>query len=123
MQPLRDSGEILSVFANAGQDGTTNSGFMVMTLAPWDQRERSQQQIVAEIDRLTRQVPGVRAFAVTPNSLGIRGAGSGLQFAIVGDNYAELGDAADKMLAELEKDPRFDQPRLSTTTPRSRSCR
>ena len=114
VQPLRDLGEILSVFANAGQNGTTNSGFMVMALAPWDQRERSQQQIVAEIDRLTRQVPGVRAFAVTPNSLGIRGAGSGLQFAIVGNSYADLGDLAGKLLAELEKDPRFDQPRLST---------
>ena len=32
-----------------------------------------------------RQVPGVRAFAVQPNSLGIRGAGNGLQFALVGN--------------------------------------
>jgi hydrophobic/amphiphilic exporter-1 (mainly G- bacteria), HAE1 family len=114
VQPLRDSAEIVSVFANAGQNGTTNSGFMVMALAPWDQRERSQQQIVADIDRLTRQVPGVRAFAITPNSLGIRGAGSGLQFAIVGNSYAEQGELANRVLAELEKDPRFDQPRLST---------
>ncbi len=87
---------------------------MVMALAPWSERERTQQQIAAEVMTLTKQVPGVRAFPMQPNSLGIRGAGSGLQFAIVGNNYAELGQAATKIVAEMEKDPRFQQPRLST---------
>ena len=114
IQPLRDSGEIANTFANVGAGGSVNSGFMVMTLAPWDQRERSQQQIVADINELMQQVPGVRAFAITPNSLGIRGAGNGLQFAIVGNSYAELDAAAAKIIAEMEKDPRFQQPRLST---------
>ncbi|MBX3566569.1 MAG: efflux RND transporter permease subunit [Rhizobiaceae bacterium] len=114
LQPLRDSGEIVSVFANVGQGGTTNSGFMVMALAPWDQRSRSQQQIMGDINRLVRGVPGVRATPFSPNSLGIRGAGSGLQFAIVGNSYAELGEAAIKLIAAMEQDPRFDQPRLST---------
>jgi hydrophobic/amphiphilic exporter-1 (mainly G- bacteria), HAE1 family len=113
VQPLRDAGEIESTFASAGQGGATNSGFMVMALAPWDKRERSQQQIVAEISQLALQVPGVRVFPVQPNSLGIRGAGSGLQFAIVGNNYAELGAVAAKIVAEMDKDPRFDQPRLT----------
>jgi HAE1 family hydrophobic/amphiphilic exporter-1 len=114
VQPLRDRGEIVSIFANAGMNNTTNSGFMVMALAPWDERERGAQQIVADIDRLAKQVPGVRAFPFSPNSLGIRGAGSGLQFAVVGNSYAELGEVANRIIAELEKDPRFDQPRLST---------
>ena len=82
IQPLRDSGEIESTFENAGQSGSYNSGFMVMTLAPWDERERSQQEIIAEISRLARQVPSVRVFPMQPNSLGIRGAGNGLQFAL-----------------------------------------
>ncbi|RUM97582.1 efflux RND transporter permease subunit [Pseudaminobacter arsenicus] len=115
IQPMRDSGEIQSTFASTGSGGAVNSGFMVMSLAPWDQRERSQQQIMADIEALTRQVPGVRAFPISPNSLGIRGAGNGLQFAIIGSNsYAELGDAATRIVAEMEKDPRFRQPRLST---------
>ncbi len=114
LQPLRDSGEIVSVFANAGQGNATNSGFMVMALAPWDQRARGAQAIIADIDRLAKQVPGVRAFPFSPNSLGIRGAGSGLQFAIVGNSYAELGAVAGAVIAAMEKDPRFDQPRLST---------
>jgi HAE1 family hydrophobic/amphiphilic exporter-1 len=115
IQPLRDSGEIQATFANAGQGGSVNSAFMVMALAPWDERERSQQEIMAEIVRLVADVPGVRAFPVTPNSLGIRGAGNGLQFAVIGSNsYAELGETANKIIAEMEKDPRFQQPRLTT---------
>ena len=94
IQPLRDSGEIVSTFENAGNNGSYNSGFMVMTLAPWDQRERSQQEIIAEITRLARQVPSVRVFPMQPNSLGIRGAGNGLQFALVGNDRKALSDAA-----------------------------
>ncbi|TPI31762.1 efflux RND transporter permease subunit [Mesorhizobium sp. B3-2-1] len=113
IQPMRDSGEIRSTFENAGQNGSYNSGFMVMTLAPWDERSRSQQQIMGEISQLTRQVPSVRIFPVQPNSLGIRGAGNGLQFAQVGNDRKALGDAAVKIIDEMQKDPRFQSPRLS----------
>jgi HAE1 family hydrophobic/amphiphilic exporter-1 len=114
VQPLRDSGELEGTFASAGQQGQNNNGFMVLTLAPWDKRERSQQQIVAEVSSLLWQVPGARITSVQPNSLRIRGAGSGLQIAIAGTDYKELGDAANRIVAEMEKDPRFQQPRLST---------
>ncbi|TIM38977.1 MAG: efflux RND transporter permease subunit [Mesorhizobium sp.] len=113
IQPLRDSGEIRNTFESAGRNGAYNAGFMVMTLAPWDERTRSQQQIMADIRRLTRQVPSVRVFPMQPNSLGIRGAGNGLQFALVGNNRAALGDAAVKIIAEMQKDARFQSPRLS----------
>ena len=114
IEPLRKSGEIESTFVSGGMGNSKNSGFMVLSLAPWDQRTRTQQQIAADITARTAAVPGVRTSLAQPNSLGIRGAGNGLQFALVGNSYAELGDAAAKVLAEMEKDPRFRQPRLST---------
>ncbi len=114
IEPLRKSGEIVATFANVGQGGSTSNGFMVLSLAPWSERTRSQADISAEINRLLRDVPGVRAVTMQPNSLGIRGAGSGLQFAIVGNDYAELGQAAQRIVAEMEKDSRFQQPRLSS---------
>jgi HAE1 family hydrophobic/amphiphilic exporter-1 len=114
IQPMRDSGEIESTFSNTGSGGSVSSGFMVMSLAPWEERQRSQQEIMAEISALATKVPGVRVFPITPNSLGIRGAGSGLQFAVVGNSYADLGTAANKIIAEMEKNPGFRQPRLST---------
>jgi HAE1 family hydrophobic/amphiphilic exporter-1 len=113
IEPLRRSGEVISSFASGGQGGNTNSGFMVLSLAPWEERERSQEEITADIMKLVADVPGVRTTSFQPNSLGIRGAGSGLQFALVGNSYAELGAAAQQLLAEMEKDSRFQQPRLS----------
>ncbi|MEP4422089.1 MAG: efflux RND transporter permease subunit, partial [Nitratireductor sp.] len=70
--PLQERGEIESTFSIAGSGGSSNSGFLVMRLAPWDARERSQQDILNEANALVAQVPGVRAFAFQPNSLGIR---------------------------------------------------
>ncbi|MCV3238296.1 efflux RND transporter permease subunit [Mesorhizobium sp. ZC-5] len=113
IQPLRDSGEIESTFESAGNNGSYNTGFMVITLAPWDQRERSQQEIAAEISQLAKQVPSVRIFPVQPNSLGIRGAGNGLQFALVGNDRKALSESALKIIDEMQKDPRFQQARLS----------
>jgi HAE1 family hydrophobic/amphiphilic exporter-1 len=113
LQPMRDTGEISNTFGIAGSGGSQNSGFMVMTLAPWDERTRSQQEILAEVTERVRNVPGVRAFAFQPNSLGIRGAGNGLQFAVVGNNYADLGAAAQAIVTDMEQDSRFLQPRLS----------
>jgi hydrophobic/amphiphilic exporter-1 (mainly G- bacteria), HAE1 family len=115
IQPLRDTGEITTTFSIAGQ-GSQNSGFMVMSLAPWGERERSQQDILNDIQSRVADVPGVRAFAFQPNSLGIRGAGSGLQFALVGSNYDALTRAALNIVTDLEDDPRFRQPRLNDET-------
>jgi HAE1 family hydrophobic/amphiphilic exporter-1 len=92
VSPLRDSGEVQNIFAIAGTGGSSNNGFMVLTLAPWGERERSQADIVGELNRAIATVPGLRAFAIQPNSLGIRGAGNGLQFAFVGNSYDELAE-------------------------------
>ncbi|MVA95862.1 MMPL family transporter [Nitratireductor sp. CAU 1489] len=116
LAPLQENGEIESTFSIAGSGGSSNSGFLVMRLAPWDARARSQQDILDEANALVAQVPGVRAFAFQPNSLGIRGAGSGLQFAVAGANYAVLNETASAIVAEMEKDPRFRQARLSSDT-------
>ena len=113
IEPLRQSGEIANTFVNGGMGGNTNSGFMVLSLAPWSERARSQQEISAEISGLAAQVPGVQAFVMQPNSLGIRGAGNGLQFAILGNNYTDLNQAAAKMVSAMEADGRFQRTRLS----------
>jgi HAE1 family hydrophobic/amphiphilic exporter-1 len=113
IQPLRDNGEIQNTFSIAGQNGNTNRGFMVLSLATWKERTRSQQEILADVSKRVRNIPGIQVFAAQPNSLGIRGAGNGLQFAVVGTSYAELGTTAANIVAELEKDSRFDRPRLT----------
>jgi HAE1 family hydrophobic/amphiphilic exporter-1 len=107
LQPYKASGEATSIFSVSGFGSNTNSGFIVMTLADWEHRTRSQQAITAEINGLLTQVPGVRANIRQGNSLGVRGGGSGLQFALVGDNYQTLAETANKVVTELGKDDKW----------------
>ncbi len=114
--PLRESGEVTNLFSIVGLGGGDNRAFMVMTLADWDQRDRSQQEIVAQINAGLRGIIGVRAFAIQPNSLRIRGAGQGLRFAILGSNYDDLADNAQALVDRMNDDPRFGQVRLDFET-------
>jgi hydrophobic/amphiphilic exporter-1 (mainly G- bacteria), HAE1 family len=114
--PLRESGEVVGLFSIAGTNNRDNSGFMIFTLAPWDERARGQQAIVDDIAAAAAGVPGVRSFPIQPNSLNIRGAGQGLQFAIVGSSFDALGETADAVVARMKEDPAFGQVRLSYET-------
>jgi len=127
--PYVESGEATSVFARIGT-GTGNSAFMVMTLASWGERVRTQQEIAAELNAAFRDIPGVQARAIQPNSLGIRGGGRGLQFAVAGPSYERLSDAAEALEEAMNADGRwgrvqlaFDttQPQLSVAIDRQRA--
>ena len=112
LQPLRDSGEIRNVYSITGMNGSSNTGFMVLTLAPWADRERTQNQIAADVTSAANKVPALRGNAMQPNSLRIRGAGNGLQMAMVGSNYPALTEATQKLLLSMEEGGLFDTPRL-----------
>ncbi|MFN3719249.1 MAG: efflux RND transporter permease subunit [Rhizobium rhizophilum] len=111
LQPLRDSGEIVNIFSISGQ-GSSNSAFMVMTLAPWAERARSQDQIVQDVNAAAALVPALRGNVFQTNSLRIRGAGSGLQMAVVGSNHEALTASALQIVDQLRDRPEFQTPRL-----------
>ncbi|MET0258296.1 MAG: efflux RND transporter permease subunit [Methylobacterium sp.] len=127
--PYVESGEATSIFARIGTNAG-NSAFMVMTLTPWGERMRTQQEIAAELNVAFRDIPGVQARAIQPNSLGIRGGGRGLQFAVAGPTYGGLSDVAEELEASMNADGRwgrvqlaFDttQPQLSVKIDRARA--
>lgn len=127
LQPYVKSGEIQSIFVLSGWG---SGGSLTLTLAPWGERTRSQQQIASEINTLMAQVPGVRASINQGNSLGIRGGGSGLQFAVTGSDYAVLAETAQTISDALTADGRFgrvtvnfdtSQPQLTLTVDRARA--
>ncbi|WP_102830566.1 efflux RND transporter permease subunit [Bartonella bovis] len=113
LKPLRDSGEVVSSYSISGARGSSNSGFLILLLSPWDKRSRSQQEILKDVNAQVRQFPGVFAFAAQISSLGVSGIGQGLQFAVVGDNYTQLQSIADKLVSTLNTDPQFVRPRLT----------
>ncbi len=113
LQPLVDGGDIRNVFSISGQGGSLNSGFMVLTLAPWGERHRTQAEIVGDINQAAARVPALRGNAISSNSLRIRGAGSGVQMALVGNDHEALTAAAAKLVQALDTTGRYDTPRLT----------
>lgn len=111
VQPYLDSGEIDAVQAMIGRGGA-NSAFVILRLALWEDRVRSQQDIASELQGKLNAIPGAIIALRGSNSLGIRGAGRGVQFAVVGKDYDVLGDLTADLLAEMETDPTFANPQL-----------
>lgn len=113
LQPLVNSGDIRNIFSISGQGGQANSGFMVLTLAPWGDRHRTQSEIVADINQAAGKVPALRGNAIQSNSLRIRGAGSGVQMALIGNNHEALTAAAAQLVQALDATGHYDTPRLT----------
>jgi multidrug efflux pump len=110
LQRYLDSGEAVAVFATVGgsqRPAVGNVANVFMRLAPWEQRERKQQEIAAEVFPLVASIPGVRAFALNPASLGQRGFQPPVQFVIGGPDYETLVQWRDVFLERARQNPRL----------------
>lgn len=80
--------------------------FVILRLKPWDQRERSQQSIAAELQPLFAGLPGVRAFPTNPPSLGQRASSKPIEFVIMSQaSYPEMAKLADAYVRKLRDYP------------------
>ncbi|WP_162937565.1 efflux RND transporter permease subunit [Indioceanicola profundi] len=75
----------------------------IMALSDWEERERSQEQIVAELSSYLGQLPGVDAFARGRPALGQSGGGRPVQFVIGGPTYEVLADWRDRIIERAEE--------------------
>lgn len=107
--PYVDSGEATRVMIRApGSFGFTqdyNSGRSMVQLARWEDRERTQDEIIAEIQqKLTVAVPGARVFIAGRGGLGQRG-GKPVQFVLGGNSFDELAEWRDRVIARAQENP------------------
>jgi hydrophobe/amphiphile efflux-1 (HAE1) family protein len=86
-------GEIESIYTVVGR-WDPNILFITVPLVDWDDRERSQQEIINELRPMLSQVAGAPGRAFGSNSLNLRGFGGGFEMALTGDNYLEIYEAA-----------------------------
>ncbi|MCG6122371.1 MAG: efflux RND transporter permease subunit [Microvirga sp.] len=114
LRPIVTRGDAASMMAIVGLGGRTNSAFVIMPLVDWSERDLGQAEIVAEARRVTADVVGVQTVIRTPNSLRIRGAGQGLQFAVRGTDYPQITMAAEQLVRDIQdRLPGFVNPSLS----------
>jgi multidrug efflux pump len=121
--------EIRSVLIISGWPEVTRfNGFA--RLADWSERERKQQEIVAQITPKLRRIVGVQAAATNPASLGVRGGGRPVQFVLqTSGTYEQLKEYSDRLveraeaypgLINVETDLNLNSPELSVEIDRDK---
>jgi HAE1 family hydrophobic/amphiphilic exporter-1 len=115
MQAALDGGDGDGVMSLVGLGDSTRA-FVFVRLKDWSERKNSQQEIEAMLRPSLAAIPGLNLSFRTSNSLGIRGGGQGLQFAVAADDYDAAADAADAIAAKLEESPTFTRVALNFQT-------
>ena len=108
-----------------------SQGVSFVRLAPWEERERKQQEIVKTLGPEVAKLPGVLAFSTNPPSLGQNPSSKPvwivIQAAVPPD---ELNRMVDAVLAEAEKSPtlanletrlKLNKPELKVTVNRDKA--
>ena len=106
--PLLDEGAVRTVITRTpggfGASDDFNSGAITVFLKPWEEREKTTQDVVDEVNRRLSTLPAVRGNAAVRSSLG-RGRGQPISFVIAGNTYEDLVVARDRILAAAQSNP------------------
>jgi multidrug efflux pump len=120
--------DVKSSFTVIGFNGVPSSGILGVILNDWDERKRSAQQIIGEIQPQYFGVPGVFAFAVNPPAFG--GFQPPVQFVVQNRDFDALVRGMDTLVARAGKIPgllnvdtdlRVTKPELVVTLDRDRA--
>ena len=119
------------VFVIAGTP-TVSQGRVILRVKPWDERERSQQEIGRSIAPQTVAVPGVMAFPSNAPSLGQSHNSKPINFVIQTSRpYDELEKMVEALLdkardypglVDVESDLKMNSPQLDVTVDREKAA-
>ncbi|HEX9406006.1 MAG TPA: efflux RND transporter permease subunit, partial [Thermoanaerobaculia bacterium] len=120
--------DVRSTFAVIGFGGPPSSGFLGTILKDWDERDRSAQDIISEVQPKFFGVPGVFAFAINPPAFG--GFQAPVQFVVQNRDFEALVRGMDTLqaragtipgLVNIDTDLRVTKPELVVTLDRDRA--
>ncbi|HWP66252.1 MAG TPA: efflux RND transporter permease subunit [Candidatus Limnocylindria bacterium] len=113
-----------------GAPGAVNEGAMFTTLHPWEERERGQEEVLADLRRDLAAVPGLQAFPAGLPSLGQDNIGGPISLVIQGPDVAKLAEYADEVVrrgralpgvVNLRTDLLLNKPQLDVEIDRERA--
>ncbi|HUF64969.1 MAG TPA: efflux RND transporter permease subunit [Gemmatimonadaceae bacterium] len=108
--------------------GAPNTGFLGTLLTDWDERDRSAQDIIGEMQPQFFGVPGIFAFATNPPAFG--GFGAPVQFVVRNSDFEALVNGMDSLTARartipgllnVDTDLRVTRPELVVSMDRDRA--
>ncbi|HNP35498.1 MAG TPA: efflux RND transporter permease subunit [Woeseiaceae bacterium] len=113
LEPLIESGEAASIMTIVGT-WDPNRARISIPLVDWSKRNRSQQQIMAELEPQMARIPGAYVSVSGSNSLNLRRSSGDLEIALVGNDYPTIFAAAQTFVAAIEERlPELSQPQIS----------
>ncbi|MBD1564141.1 vibriobactin export RND transporter permease subunit VexH [Vibrio sp. S12_S33] len=86
-----------------GGNAGDQTGFVIMILDDWDQRNLTAQQALGEVRKSLAGIPDVRVFPFMPGFRG--GSSEPVQFVLGGSDYPELKKWAELLEVEAENSP------------------
>ncbi|MFN8828705.1 MAG: efflux RND transporter permease subunit [Labrys sp. (in: a-proteobacteria)] len=103
-QPLRESGDVTTIFSILGSGGS-NRAFVVLRLAPWDQRATPQSAIIRQLIPPTMALTGSRGFPIGPSGLGLRGSNTPLRIVVSGPDFESVKAWAAELQQRAQANP------------------
>ncbi|MBA4261690.1 MAG: multidrug transporter AcrB [Comamonadaceae bacterium] len=105
----QDYPEFDRIFSNIGNP-TVAQGTVFLRAKPWEERERTTQEIAREITPRIAALPGISGFPITPPSLGQGFRERPINYVIVtSDSYESLARTVRRFQDEMAKHPGFVQ--------------
>ena len=105
VQPLLHDGTAERVFAITGRRSSPHRAFVVVRLADWAERDRDAQAISRSLIPDLGKISGIRAFAITPSGLGLRGSRTPLRLVVGGPDYESVQAWAETLAERAEQNP------------------
>ncbi len=101
LRAYKDDGTITSIYSIIGR-WDKNRAFIIANLKDWDNREISQMDLAEQLNGVVSDIPGSQVRIIQGSSLSFRGGGGGgLEIALLGNDYADILEAADNLAAQL----------------------
>ncbi|WMS45146.1 efflux RND transporter permease subunit [Acuticoccus sp. MNP-M23] len=128
--PLRQSGDVETVFTYTGSFGRQNRAFVVMRLADWADRDMSHRDVVRTMMPKMGDITAASGRPITPSGLGLRGSRNPLSIVVSGPDFesvkiwaAELLEAArnNPRLTNMEMDYEENQPQIDVSVDRDKA--
>lgn len=112
LAPQVAKGNITTVYSLVGWGNRPYRAFVVLRLAPWDERQSTQAEIVSAVQPAARGLAGARAAVASPAGLGLRGNSTPLRVVVGGPDFSQVKVWAAALLEHAEANPRLINPEL-----------
>ncbi len=119
-------------FFTVNGSGSVNNAFAGLILKPWDQRKKSQNAVLADLQPKIATIAGLNAVAFPLPSLPSNSDGLPVQFVVTStesypfifDKVTKLEDAAQAsgLFMYIDKDLKFEKPMLEITINRNKAA-